>query len=150
MYKLNRNVGFMTNKVSNKLKRYVGVELEEYGITAEQWVITYTLYQNKQFNQKQLAEELDKDPVTVARIIDILVRKDFVEKEISKDDRRAYIVTLTESGKKLVDDLKCKLTQGLYRRAIEGISKETYEAYLEALNIMDKNLTELSARSNKQ
>jgi len=149
MHKLNRNVGFMTNRVSNKLKRYVGIELEEYGITAEQWVIAYTVYQPKQLNQKELAEELDKDPVTVARMIDILVRKGFVNREKSKDDKRAYVVTLTESGKKLVNDLKYVLTHGLYRRATEGMSKEIHESYLEALNIMDKNLSKLSTKSSK-
>jgi len=147
MDKLGRNVGFMTNKISNKLKRYVAAELDEYGITAEQWVIIYTLYQQKQFNQKQLALELDKDAVTVARIIEILIRKGFVEKETSQADRRAYIVTLTESGKKLVDDLNIVLNQGLYRRVMKGLSKDMREAYLEALGQMDVNLSDLSTKN---
>jgi len=146
---LSRNIAFMTTKISNKLKRYVSAELLKHGVTVEQGQIIYTLFQPRQFNQKQLCMELDKDPVALSKTIDILIRKGLVNKDMPKDDRRAYIVILTETGKELAEDLKFVVTQGFYDRATKGMSKETYEVFLEALDIIDKNLPGLNSTSNK-
>ncbi|MCK7559779.1 MarR family transcriptional regulator [Chitinophaga sedimenti] len=54
----------------------------------------------------ELAKEAAKDITTVSRIIELLVKKELVEREVSKDDRRKVFLTLTEEGVKKYKDVR--------------------------------------------
>ncbi|MCB2361328.1 MarR family winged helix-turn-helix transcriptional regulator [Clostridium estertheticum] len=49
-------------------------------------------------SQKNLAEVSSKDQSTLTRIIDILERKNFIERHPNKEDRRSIAIHITADG----------------------------------------------------
>ena len=56
--------------------------------------------------QKDLAECIGADNVTMVRIVDYLSDKGFIKRLQNKHDRRAYHLTLTEKAKKYLPEIK--------------------------------------------
>ena len=63
----------------------------------------YRLREEDGINQKELALRSAKDQPTMTRILDNLVKKGWIEKKLSDQDRRAYIVTLTANGREWIE-----------------------------------------------
>ena len=54
--------------------------LKEYDITSEQWMVLGRLYRiSGEYNQKELAKELNKEQPSMTRIINILEKKKYVK-----------------------------------------------------------------------
>lgn len=95
----------LTNKVSKKLTSYLNNKLEKFNITTEQWTVLLKLSKQNKISQKLLAEVSGKDQSTLARILDILERKTFIERHPSKEDRRSFEIHITDSGLNLVGEV---------------------------------------------
>lgn len=101
------NYGFLIEKTGKKLKQELQRRFLENGfdITVDQWVILLELKKFRLLSQVELAEKTCKDAPTVTRIIDLLIKKELVAKSSSDDDRRKFMVCLSEKGKHEVDVL---------------------------------------------
>lgn len=140
-------IGMFTGKVSRKMMRYVSVILEKYDITAEQWTVLFRLWENEKINQKQLAEKTYKDQPTIARILDILERKSLVERQLNKEDRRAFLICITEKGRRYAEEIR-PFVEGNFKHMLEGISLEEMEVYFKVLTKIDENIDKLQEESN--
>lgn len=67
-------------------------------LTPEQWTLLDELANRGELAQRELAESTFKDAPTVSRIVDLLVRRQFVLRKADEDDRRKYLLSLTELG----------------------------------------------------
>jgi DNA-binding MarR family transcriptional regulator len=56
--------------------------------------------------QKELAECIGADNVTMVRIVDYLSDKGFIKRNQNKDDRRAYHLVLTDKAQKALPKIK--------------------------------------------
>lgn len=101
------NYGFLIEKTGKKLKQELQKRFQENGkdITVDQWVILLELKKFHLLSQVELAEKTFKDAPTVTRIIDLLIKKELVIKTSSEDDRRKFMVSLSEKGKQEVEIL---------------------------------------------
>jgi DNA-binding MarR family transcriptional regulator len=70
-------------------------------LTPEQWIILLKLHREALF-QTDLAGQSFKDKPTVSRIVDLLSKKGLVKRTQDEVDGRKYLITLTESGSKMV------------------------------------------------
>ena len=75
-------------------------------ITVDQWLLMEIIYKHRKITHNELAKEAAKDITTVSRIIELLVKKELVEREVSKEDRRKVYLTLTEPGIKKYKDVR--------------------------------------------
>jgi DNA-binding MarR family transcriptional regulator len=101
------NYGFILEKTGRKIKqtlqkRFVALG---YDITVDQWVILNELYLQGTQNQVDLCERVFKDAPTITRMIELLVRKELVQREPCKDDRRKFRISLSKNGRALVEKL---------------------------------------------
>lgn len=71
-------------------------------LTPEQWVILSKLDTKEDLYQTDLANLSFRDKPTVSRIVDLLVKKQLVERKQDQVDGRKYLVTLTKEGRDLV------------------------------------------------
>ncbi len=72
-------------------------------LTPEQWTILDELANRGELAQKELAASTFKDAPTVSRIVDLLVRREFIDRKQDELDRRKYLVKLTEQGQKVYE-----------------------------------------------
>src|SRR5436190_7207239 len=101
------NYGFILEKTGKKIKQSLQKIFVALGfdVTVDQWVILNELYVHGTQNQVDLCERVFKDAPTVTRMIELLVRKEMVLREPCKDDRRKFRISLSKSGRSLVEKL---------------------------------------------
>ena len=137
---LDESIGLLSNQTNRKMLRYVNSELKGYDITLEQWVVLLILGKENIMNQKQLAEKLEKDQPTLARILDILERKKLIERQSIKEDRRSFLVHITTLGRSLKSEVAVFL-EADFEKMLFGITKEKIEIYKDVLMQINYNIT---------
>ncbi len=138
--KLDDSLDFKMVILGNKVKYHIGRLLRPLDITSEQLGILARLWEQDGLNQKELARKNLKDQANMTRILDKLVRKELVQRVTAADDRRAYLIYLTDRGKQLfqstnpiVSQVKERVTTGMTEREIR-----TFSALIDrALNNLD-------------
>lgn len=67
-------------------------------LTVDQWVVLDHLVQNSGISQIELGNLTLKDPPTMTRILDLLVKKNLVERVNCSSDRRRFTINPTSDG----------------------------------------------------
>jgi MarR family transcriptional regulator for hemolysin len=97
----------LTNIVN--LARLIRTEVDKraraHGMTRAQWAILIRLEAQPGLLQKELAELLEVEPITVARLIDRLESRAMVERRPDPSDRRCWRLHLTDASRTLLGDI---------------------------------------------
>ncbi|MBN9442180.1 MarR family transcriptional regulator [Bosea sp. (in: a-proteobacteria)] len=102
---LRRELMFQLVETSRLMRTYVDQRAREHGTTRAQWGVLSRLRRQEGLNQAALAEQMDLQPISLARLLDRLQSQDLIERRENPADRRAYLLYLTTAGRRLVDDL---------------------------------------------
>ena len=137
-----QSIGSLTNKTSKKLINFVNTKLEPFDITTEQWAVLLTLSKQNKINQKILSEVSGKDQTTLTRILDIMERKNFIERHSNKEDRRSFVISITEKGLDLVVKISPFL-EDVFKDIVKDISTEKLCIYVDVLLNIDSNIEKL-------
>lgn len=89
--------------------------------------------------QKDLAQQLETDKVSIVRIIDYLSAKGYVNRIKSADDGRKSCLILTEKAKKVLPGIR-KAMDEISARAFEGISQTRQAEFYQTLDAIKINL----------
>lgn len=114
--------------------------LGDHRSSEEQWMVLGRLYRNSgEYNQKELAKELNKEQPSMTRIIDILAKKKYVTRERSNQDRREFIIHITGKGKDFYEEtLPAAITAQKEIKAV--ISSKESDQIMKILKKMEKGL----------
>lgn len=107
---LESHVGYWLRFVSNQTSQAFSAKVENEGVTVAEWVVMRKLFEHSTVNPSQLAKQLVLSRGAVSKLIDRLLAKDLVEKQLGKEvssnlDGRYQTVGLTLAGRKLVPKL---------------------------------------------
>tara|TARA_B100000678_G_scaffold201272_1_gene169253 strand:+ start:443 stop:880 length:438 start_codon:yes stop_codon:yes gene_type:complete len=75
----------------------------EYKVTINQILLMLQIDRNSEISQVELAELLFKDVASVNRMIELLVKKNFLLREEDKKDRRKKALKTTDKGKSVLE-----------------------------------------------
>jgi DNA-binding MarR family transcriptional regulator len=133
---------FLLERTAKRVKQYAQQRFNaaEFDITVDQWLVLKNLRNNNDLNQSELGDLTNKDNPTLTRIIDLLCRKGLTERKIHPDDRRSFLVHLTEKGEQTVSDWSPKVAE-IRMKAWENLSEEDYDNLKRILNSIYDNLT---------
>jgi DNA-binding MarR family transcriptional regulator len=106
-----------------------------HGMTRAQWTILLTLDRQPGLLQKELAEVLEVEPITVARLVDRLEARGMVERRGDPTDRRCWRLHLTDASRPLMSEIVDQITD-VASIATAGLSTETLHAVATALASM--------------
>lgn len=81
-----------------------------HGMTRAQWTLLIRLEAQPGILQKELAEILEVEPITVARLVDRLEARGMVERRADPGDRRCWRLHLTEAARPLLGYVDEQLT----------------------------------------
>lgn len=137
---LDESIGLLSNQTNRKMVRYINLNLKSYDITLEQWVVLLALAKEDMMNQKQLAQKVDKDQPTLARILDILERKKLVERQSIKEDRRSFLVHITDLGMNHKEEVAAFL-EDVFEKMLTGIPKAKIDIFKEVMMQVNLNIT---------
>lgn len=136
---LNNSLGYLLNTSARMIKRELDNKLKQYSLTTSQWALLALLLENNNLSQAEIADRASSDRATVGTIIDKLINKGFIQKELSKTDRRSYTVSLTEKGRQLAAKV-AGYSIASNDKALAGIQEEEKAILLYCLNRIVRNL----------
>ena len=83
-------------------KEFCHSQIKNIGVSDTEHMICTFLLGHCGGSQDDVAEALKLEKATVARALSSLEKKGYVERSINSDNRRKYILTLTQSGKESI------------------------------------------------
>lgn len=109
---------------------------------SEMAVLNIIVQREGNFTPLMIAELLEVSKPMITAHITALEKKEYIEKEYSKEDKRSFYVIPTEKAKKLVEKATQKTKKHL--QCIESeLGNDTYEKLLAILNDTNKILSNM-------
>ncbi|MDM5200497.1 MarR family transcriptional regulator [Fictibacillus enclensis] len=133
------SIGFLMNQTSRKIIHLLMHRFREYDVTPEQWSVLYQLHKGRGINQKELARRTAKDQPTTARILDLLIKKDLIQKQMSENDRRAFIVSLSDKGREITEQI-APIEESTMNEVVAGLEPKQIEQIKQWLHQMNENI----------
>lgn len=134
--------GFIVSQTAYTIRKNIAMGFKEQDIdlTPHEFALINRLAIHLQLNQKALAELTYKDRPAVTRMLHRLINKGLVEKQINNDDRRAFLVALTDEGRKL-RDRAVPIAQAVLTQGLKEITPDELEITISTLKRINGNLT---------
>ncbi len=76
------------------------------GITVDQMLILTVLEENPTMAQNEMAALLFKDYASITRMIELLVKNEYLSRTINESDRRKFVLKISGKGKTTLKKLK--------------------------------------------
>ncbi len=137
MEKLKDITFYTIDKAIKSYRNYAQKKLRDYGfkITIDQWLVIKSILENPDISQQEIGEIVFKDNASVTRIIEILVRAEYLERSENLEDRRKSNLKVTYSGKQIIKKVHGLVLENR-KTALEGIT-------LNDLGILNKTLNQI-------
>lgn len=141
---------FILHDVARQLRLESDRRARTHGMTRAQWIILVRLEGQPGLSQKELAEILEVEPITVARLIDRLEDRGMVERRGDPADRRVWRLHLLPPALPVLEEIHAE-REDLRRLVAEGIDPRSLATVKTALVRMKANLmAEPRARTLEQ
>jgi DNA-binding MarR family transcriptional regulator len=134
-----RSVGFLVNDVARLLRRNFNRRAQRLGLSQEQWRTLAYLSRQEGVNQVTLAETLEVQPITLARMIDRLQEAGLIDRRPDPGDRRAFRLYLTAKAQPLLAEM-WSIAEETREDATANLSDQRREALIDALRRMKQSL----------
>ncbi|MCB0587064.1 MAG: MarR family transcriptional regulator [Phaeodactylibacter sp.] len=132
---------FFMEQIVRRYRQMATQELKRHqaGVSVDQWVVLKQISENNGSSQVEIGSSTVKDAPTTTRIIDQLVNKNLVSKQLDPEDRRRYMVFVTEKGRQLIERL-IPVVQEYRQVPVQGFSAAEHKQLVGLLQRMLKNL----------
>lgn len=129
MEKLNNIIFYNIDKAIRSYRMYAMKKIREkgYKITIDQWLIIKSILENPEITQQELAKNVFKDNASVTRIIDLMVKSNYLNRKVDTNDRRKSILSVTKEGKDIIEKVQNIVLENR-KVALNGIDKEDLDA----------------------
>ncbi|MDQ7070150.1 MAG: MarR family transcriptional regulator [Rhodobacterales bacterium] len=129
------------NRLGFVARRQLAAAFEARGhkISAEEWAVLLILWNKDAVMPSVLADRTIRDRTTMTRMIDTMVRKGMVRREVDAADRRKSLIMLTDQGRALQGPLG-GIAKTMIDASLAGIAAQDMEITLRVLRAMTENL----------
>lgn len=140
MEKLKDITFYTMDKAIRTYRNFAQKKLKEngYKITIDQWLIIKAILENPGISQQELGEKVFKDNASVTRIIELLVKSEYLEREVNQNDRRKSNLKVTVEGKSIIEKVQNLVLENR-KIALAGISFEDLESMNRTLKTIIAN-----------
>lgn len=135
--------GFLMADISRQMRRIYGQRLQASGstLTLAQAKVLLNVERSAGIRQVDLAELLDVQPITLARLIDQLSQAGLVERRADPADRRAYQLHLRPPATPVLESIRQVATE-VQAEALQGVTPAQSAAVLAVLRTVRDNLSQ--------
>lgn len=139
MESLHNSLGFMLNVAARQMRRALVQRLNEFGLTATQYITLWSLYEcDEEIPLSQLGRKLFLDNPTMTGIIDRMERDGFLERVPDENDRRVIKVRLTKKSKALRGQIQ-EIATDIDQRTSKMLNESVYNQTLDILKRLTNN-----------
>jgi DNA-binding MarR family transcriptional regulator len=104
-------------------------ETEAHGVTPVQYAGLQAVRKSPGIDQRTLARSIGLDTSTVAGVIDRLESRGLMVRNSSRDDRRVRLLSLTDEGLALLDEIQPAMMRA-QQRILEPLSKKDQQEFM--------------------
>ena len=137
------SLGFLLTDNLRLTRRIAARYFEQYNLTLAQARALLGVYRWQGIRQVDLADFLEVQPISLARLLDQLAESGWVERRPDPQDRRAFQLHLTPAATPIVTMIK-EASRAFEARALAGFSEVQKAELFSGLNRLRDNLTALS------
>lgn len=137
------SLGFLLTDNLRLTRRIAARYFERYNLTLAQARALLGVYRWQGIRQVDLADFLEIQPISLARLLDQLAESGWVERRPDPHDRRAFQLYLTPAATPIVRMIK-EASRAFEARALTGFSEEQKAALFMGLDRLRENLIALS------
>jgi DNA-binding MarR family transcriptional regulator len=130
---------FLLHDVARLLRHESDRRAGAHGMTRAQWVTLFWLELRPGLSQKELAELLEVEPITVARLIDRLQARGMVERRSDPHDRRIWRLHLCPPAEPVLA-LVHETRADIMRMVTRGLDEATLAILKQGLSHMKATL----------
>lgn len=133
---------FQLDQTSRKAKQYSQKAFDEKGldITIDQWVLLKIIEAGDRLSQRELAKNALRDPAAITRTLDVLERKELVERVSIAGNRRKYEIQLSAKGEAFVQD-NMELVRNHRRQSLMGFTVQEIKTLKSMLSRVYRNMS---------
>ncbi|WP_335869500.1 MarR family winged helix-turn-helix transcriptional regulator [Bacillus sp. 2205SS5-2] len=138
---LSDSICFLISNTGKAIINQIANSFKESGfdVTYEQWTILTQLWDQDGRTQNELANMTSRDQTCTSRLLDNLVKRGYITRNPSENDRRIKEIYLTVDGQKIRERLS-ELAQQTITQATEGISEKELASCKQVLKTISTNL----------
>lgn len=136
---LRREVLFQLTDVARAMRTHFDQRAREHGMTRAQWGVLLRLERREGMMQAEMAEALEVQPISLARLIDRLCEQKLVERRPHPSDRRANRLYLTAKGRATLAQL-VPLGREVSGEVLESFTEKETTELLEKLLRIKRNI----------
>ena len=136
----NESLGFLLGDTTRLIRRVCAIYLEEHQLTLAQMRALMYVARREGIRQVELADLLEVQPITLARLIDQLAETGLVERRADPKDRRAFQLFLTQAAIPIIAVLGERSAE-FQEQALAGLTPEQIEILFLSLNKVRDNMS---------
>jgi len=108
MEKLSDIIFYSIEKSIKTYRQFAQKNIAKAGIeiTIDQWLVLKTIEEDNSISQKDIAFKTFKDVASITRIIELLVQKGYLSRNLKSQDRRRFELTLTNEGNDIIKKMQ--------------------------------------------
>lgn len=142
---MNEQPDFTLLSLLHDLARLIRVEADKrarvHGMTRAGWSLMARLGRYPGMSQKELADSLEVEPISVARMVDRLEAAGMLERRADANDRRIWRLHLLPAAEPILKKMSVMAAE-LEAAVTQDLSPAAREAMIEGLIQMKTNLTQ--------
>jgi DNA-binding MarR family transcriptional regulator len=137
-----RQLEFLLAEVVRLQLRVYNGRFRATGLNQSQVAALIHLDRIEEVSQTELAERLGMQKAAAGTLIDGLEGKGLVERTRGREDRRLQLVSITDAGRRVVDEVD-RMAEALGTALRQGISREERAQLVSILQRLRENLREM-------
>jgi DNA-binding MarR family transcriptional regulator len=137
---LDRTFGFLVHDIGRLMRREFERRVRDMGFTRAQWRVLAHLRRVEGINQSQLADRMDVEPIALVRLLDKLEAAGYVTRKQDPQDRRAYLLYLTDKARPLILKLEA-ISEELRQEMLGDLSAAERDALIDLLMRIKSKMT---------
>ena len=145
---LKRSFGFLLHDVSRLLRTSFDRHARSIGLTRSQWRVLAHLSRNEGIKQAGLADILEIQPITLARLLDRLGADGWVERRADPRDRRVKRLFLTDKARPILVELR-SVALSVREEALYGLDDQDQDRLIDQLRVVKQNLIAANNNANQ-
>ena len=132
-------VSYKFDRLNKDLTKYFNEKLKKQNVTRSEASILFILNKEDHISQSQLSKALEVNEATITRALTRLENKHLVEKVLSEEDKRKKLVTLTNKGKDICEEIM-KHQEEFKKDLFEDFTDEELENLKNSIEKISKKL----------
>ncbi|WP_339146677.1 MarR family transcriptional regulator [Sutcliffiella sp. BMC8] len=105
--RLENQLCFKIYSAEKKMTKLYRAYLDEIGITYPQYLVLLVLWEQDDLSVKELGEKLMLDSGTLTPMLKRMETNQLITRNRSKKDERVVVITLTQKGKAINQEVEC-------------------------------------------